>query len=85
MSAAKIPEWAVEAVADWPVIPAADAGPLIAIFAEARKRLTGCPCGCMSLPGQPDPDCVRFRPIGPPVDWSQQCEAGPAGFPVSAA
>lgn len=29
------------------------------------SRPTGCPCGCRSVPGWRDPDCVIARPPGP--------------------
>jgi len=53
----------------------------IARVANAIGRLSGCPCGCS---GDGDPDCVTRRPVGRPIDYSQQCEAGPLGWPVSA-
>jgi hypothetical protein len=35
---------------------------------------TGCPCGCTSAPGRPDPECARFRPLRVVIDYSQQFE-----------
>ena len=46
--------------------------------------ITGCPCGCTSAPGYPDPECARLRPVRVTIDYSQQCEARANGWPVSA-
>lgn len=32
--------------------------------ARPWRRMTGCPCGCMTrLPWLDDPDCIRHRPL----------------------
>ena len=38
--------------------------------ATSMPRITGCPCGCLTMPPWiDDPDCIRHEPLGPVVQW----------------
>lgn len=40
------------------------------VSASTVVNLTGCPCGCRSVPPYiDDPDCARHKPLGPVVEW----------------
>lgn len=70
----KVAPWAVRVVDQAPPPTAEQLARIRSVFSAP-----GCPCGCMSAPGRPDPDCARFRPVGVTVDYSDQFE-----YPVSA-
>lgn len=73
-------------IAPWAVRIAAQAPPLTPeqiATCRAVFRASGCPCGCTSAPGRPDPDCARFRPVRVTVDYSQQYDFHRAGTECS--
>lgn len=72
-------------IAPWAIRVAAQAPPLTPEqirTCRAAFSAAGCLCGCA---GPDDPACIRRIPIRVTVDYSQQCAAGPLGWPTSAA
>lgn len=62
-------------LAPWAVRIAAQAPPLTPeqiATCRAVFRAAGCPCGCTSAPGRPDPECARLRPVRVVVDYNDQ-------------